>query len=59
VKAETIIEASAGKLATQERQLRPATGKATVETVLAVKSRRLAEAIIRRMELTRERLLKD
>jgi excisionase family DNA binding protein len=59
VKAETIIEASAGKLATQERQLRPATGKATVETVLAVKSRRLAEAITRRMELTRERLLKD
>lgn len=59
VKAETIIEASAGKLATQERQLRPATGKATVETVLAVKSRRLAEAIIRRMELTRERLLED
>jgi len=59
VKAETIIEASAGKLATQERQLRPSTGKATVETVLAVKSRRLAEAIIRRMELTRERLLKD
>jgi excisionase family DNA binding protein len=59
VKAETIIEASAGKLATQERQLRPATGKATVETVLAVKSRRLAEAIVRRMELTRGRLLKD
>ena len=59
VKAETIIEASAGKLATQERQLRPATGKATVETVLAVKSRRLAEAIARRMELTRERLLRD
>jgi excisionase family DNA binding protein len=59
VKAETIIEASAGKLATQDRQLRPASGKATVETVLAVKSRRLAEAIVRRMELTRERLLKD
>jgi excisionase family DNA binding protein len=59
VKAETIIEASAGKLATQERQLRPATGKPTVETVLAVKSRRLGEAIIRRMELTRERMLKD
>jgi excisionase family DNA binding protein len=59
VKAETIIEASAGKLATQERQLRPATGKATVETVLAAKSRRLAEAIVRRMELTRERMLRD
>jgi excisionase family DNA binding protein len=59
VKAETIIEASAGKLATQERQLRPATGKPTVETVLAVKSRRVGEAIIRRMELTRERMLRD
>jgi excisionase family DNA binding protein len=59
VKAETIIEASAGKLATQERQLRPVTGKPTVETVLAAKSRRLGEAIIRRMELTRERMLKD
>ena len=59
VKAETIIQASAGKLATQDRQLRPASGPATVETVLAVKPRRLAEALVRRMELTRERLLKD
>ena len=59
VKGGTIIEASAGKLATQERQLRPATGRATVETVLAVKSRRLPDAIIKRMELTRERMLRD
>ena len=59
VKAETIIAASAGKLATQERQLRPATGRATGETVLAVKSRRLSEALIKRMELTRERMLRD
>ena len=59
VKAGTIIEASAGKLATQERQLRPATGRAMVETVLAVKSRRLPDAIIKRMELTRERMLRD
>jgi len=59
VKAETIIQASAGKLATQERQLRPTSGRPTVETVLAVKPRRLAEALVRRMELTRERLLKE
>lgn len=59
VKAETIIQASAGKLATQERQLRPPSGRPTVETVLAVKPRRLAEALVRRMELTRERLLRE
>lgn len=59
VKAETIIEASAGKLATQDRQLRPTTGKPTVETVVAVKSRRLGEGIVRRMELTRERMLRE
>ncbi len=59
VKAETIIQASAGKLATQERQLRPSTGRPIVETVIAVKPRRLAEAIVKRMELTRERLLRE
>jgi hypothetical protein len=59
VKAETIIQASAGKIATQERQLRPVTGAPTIETVLAAKPRRLAEAITRRMELTRERLLRE
>lgn len=59
VKAETIIQASAGKLATQERQLRPTSGRPAVETVLAVKPRRLAEALVRRMELTRERLLRE
>lgn len=59
VKAETIIQASAGKLATQDRQLRPANGSPTLESVLAVKPRRLAEALVKRMELTRERLLKE
>jgi hypothetical protein len=59
VKSETIIQASAGKLATQERQLRPHSGRPTVETVLAVKPRRLAEAIEKRMVLTRERLLRE
>lgn len=59
VKAETIIQASAGKLATQERQLRPPSGRTIVETVLAVKPRSLTEAVVRRMELTRERLLRE
>lgn len=59
VKAETIIQASAGKLATQERQLRPPSGRPIVETVLAVKPRSLAEAVVRRMKLTRERLLRE
>ena len=59
VKAATIIQASAGKLATQERRLRPPSGRPVVETVLAAKPRSLAQAIVRRMELTRERLLRD
>lgn len=59
VKAETIIQASAGKLATQDRKLRPPSGRPIVEKVLAVKPRGLAEAIVRRMELTRERLLRE
>ena len=59
VKGHTIIDATAGKIATQERQLRPATGRSVVETVLAAKTRNLAEAIERRMELTRQRLLRD
>lgn len=56
VKAETIIEASAGKLAVQERRLRPADGPAVTETLLAAPPSRLADAIVRRIELTRERL---
>lgn len=59
VKSETIIEACAGKIATQSRQLRPASGRPTVETVLAARPRRFAEALVKRMELTRERLLKE
>lgn len=58
VKPQTIIQASAGKLATQERLLRPPNGTAVSETVLAACARRLAEAIVRRMELTRERLVR-
>ncbi len=59
VKGHTIIDATAGKIATQERQLRPASGRTILETVLAVNARNLADAIQRRMELTRQRLLRD
>lgn len=59
VKAETIIQASAGKIATQDRQLRPASGKSVIETLIATKARGLPEALVRRMELTRARLLKE
>lgn len=59
VRAETIIAASAGKVATQERLLRPPDQRAAREIVLAVKPRLLAEAIVKRMELTRQRLMRE
>jgi hypothetical protein len=59
VKAKTIIAASAGKLATQERQLRVPGSQVTRETVIAAKARLLSEAIVKRMELTRERMLRE
>lgn len=57
VKAETIVEASAGKLATQHRHLRPPGGRSSTETVLAASSSRLAEALQRRTQVTRERMV--
>nr|WP_282098268.1 helix-turn-helix domain-containing protein [Qipengyuania aestuarii] len=57
VKAETIIEATAGKLATQFRQLRPGNGPAVVETLIATPAERLAEAVDTRIQLTRQRLI--
>jgi excisionase family DNA binding protein len=59
IKAKTIIEASGGKVAIQQRQLRPKGSAPMVETVLAVKPRLLVEAITKRMDLTRARLLRD
>jgi excisionase family DNA binding protein len=56
VKAETIIEATAGKLATQFRQLRPADGRPALETLIAAPAEKLSEAIDRRIQLTRDRL---
>lgn len=57
VKAETIVEASAGKLATQQRHLRPTDGQAITETLLAAPASRLVEAMQRRVQLTRERMM--
>ena len=59
VKAETIIRASAGKIAFQDRQLRPPGGRRVIEKVLAARPHRLGEALVQRMELTRARLLRD
>lgn len=59
VKGETLIQAHGGQIATQSRVLRPHGGPPATEIVLAVKAERLAEAIEKRMELTRERLLQD
>lgn len=56
VKASTIMEAFGGKIAEQERRLRPSDGQAFTETVLACPPERLAEAIARRLEISRERM---
>ncbi|NNM76386.1 helix-turn-helix domain-containing protein [Sphingomonas sp. ID1715] len=56
VKATTIIEATAGKIAEQERRLRPAGGDAVTETLLACPPARLADALVRRVEITRDRM---
>ena len=56
VRTETLIQASAGKIAEQHRRLRPADGKAVTETLLACPPTRLAEALVRRLEITRDRM---
>lgn len=56
VKAETLIEAAAGKIARQERRLRPGDGDAVTEVLLACPAPLLAEAIRQRQELTLARL---
>ncbi|MFW2449228.1 MAG: helix-turn-helix domain-containing protein [Qipengyuania pacifica] len=58
VKAGTIVKAYAGRIAEQERRLRPAEGSAVTETLLACRPEHLADAIIRRIELTRERMMR-
>lgn len=59
VKAPTIIQATAGKIAQQERRLRPSEGPAVTETLLACRPERLADAVARRVEITRERMMRD
>ncbi|HEX8240505.1 MAG TPA: helix-turn-helix domain-containing protein [Allosphingosinicella sp.] len=56
VKASTIIEATAGKIAEQERRLRPSGSAAVTETLLACPPTRLADGIVRRVGITRDRM---
>ena len=56
VKAATLIEASAGRVAEQARRLRPTDGEAVTETLLACPQKRLSDAILRRVEITRRRM---
>ncbi|WP_394730019.1 hypothetical protein [Altererythrobacter sp. GH1-8] len=58
VKSETVIAAMAGKIAEQDRRLRPRPGEQAKETVVACQSKNLIEGIQQRMELTRDRLCK-
>lgn len=58
VKVETIVRASAGKLATQDRLLRPRNGPAVTETLVAASSDRLTDAVLERIRLTRERMMR-
>jgi len=58
VKIETIIQASAGKIAVQERKLRPRNATMSTEVVVAAHASILDKAIIKRIDLTRERLIK-
>lgn len=56
VKAQTIIQATAGRIACQARRLRPSNGEALIEVLVACPSPLLAEAIQQRQDLTRKRL---
>lgn len=56
VKVSTIVRASAGNIATQDRHLRPPNAPSVTETVVAAASEQLVEAIQERIRLTRERM---
>ena len=58
VKVETIIRASAGKISAQERVLRPRNAPTVKETLVAASSEKLADAILQRVKLTRERMVR-
>lgn len=59
VKTETLIQASAGKIGQQKRRLRPADGDSVTETLLACPPIRLGEALLRRLEITRDRMARS
>ena len=59
VKVDTIIKATAGRIARQTRQLRRGDGETMVEQVLAATAGNLAEALELRRELTHQRLLQE
>lgn len=59
VQVETIIQASAGKIATQERVLRPRNEPVTTEVLVAARADNLHAAILKRIELTRTRMLQE
>jgi excisionase family DNA binding protein len=56
VRAQTLVEASAGRIARQERRLRPGDGEAATETLLACPPSLLGEAIRLRQDLIYARL---
>ena len=58
VKTETLIRAAAGKVAEQARRLRPVGRCPVTETVLACPPPRLADALVRRLELARDRMVR-
>lgn len=56
IKPETLYAAAAGRITTQKRHLRTG-GDTTAETVVAARSAKLREALLRRAEVTRKRIL--
>ncbi len=59
VKTETLIKATSGMIAEQTRWLRPGGGSTVAETVLACAPERLGDALVRRVEITRNRLMQS
>lgn len=59
VKSDTVLQAYAGGIGRQERDLRPAGGGRVTETVVAASATGLVDAIELRVDLSRQRLLGD
>jgi len=56
VKSQTVVDATAGKIATQDRILRPANGMSVTETVVATTGRNIVFGITARMTATYQRI---